>query len=303
MDKWCSLFGRLILTIGAVSLYPSIGAAAELSAFPEAFRQASPEVQVDIRSSGHLVLLSPVREVNDEVRAETMVRLPVRGEGRMYQLPRDANREQAREHYLSLLQQQGAKILFQCSGVSCGRSVVWANRIFDQATLNGRDSEQSYLAAGTLEPDGTRWLTLVYTVTRGNLREYVWVEHLKVGDGAVVPGFEAGADRISGPLIVPWKGGVTYQFDWQSTDRQQIREQAGTDGATVVLVGFSALEDNETLDQSVERARAATETLSEVLARIGVGRDQQRLIVVGPTVSIDDPERQGNRIEISVITR
>ncbi|MDX1819236.1 MAG: DUF4892 domain-containing protein, partial [Marinobacter sp.] len=123
------------------------------------------------------------------------------------------------------------------------------------------------------------------------------------GNGAVVPGFDAGADRVSGPLIVPWQGGVTYQFDWQSTDRQQIREQAGNKGAIVVLVGYSTLQDDETLDQSIERARAATETLSDVLARIGVGRDQQRLLVVGPTIPIDDPERQGNRVEISVITR
>ena len=37
------------------------------------------------------------------------------------------------------------------------------------------------------DENGTQWLTLVYTVTRGNLREYVWVEQLEVGAGASIP--------------------------------------------------------------------------------------------------------------------
>lgn len=271
--------------------------------FPEPFPQSQLETSTGIQSSGHLVLFSPVREVNDEIRSETMARLPVSGEGRMYRLNRDTSREEARDYYQRLLQSRSASVLFECSGVNCGRSVIWANRIFGQAVLNGRDSQQDYMIAGSLDEDGTRWLTLVYTVTRGNLREYVWVEHLRLEDGAVVPGFDSVSDRVFGPLIVPFEGGFTYKFDWEATERRNLRERASEEGAIVVLVGFSALGTEESLEDSLDRARGATESLSEVLARIGIPREQQKILVVGPFIPMENPDRQGDRVEVTVISR
>lgn len=276
---------------------------ARADAFPDPFPQSTREASVEIESPGHLVLFSPVREINDEIRSETMARLPVTGEGRLYQLARDATRREARDHYLRGLQEEGARILFECENVRCGRSVIWANRVFGQAVLNGRDSEQDYLVAVSEDGDGARWLTLVYTVTRGNLREYVWVEHLRVQPEAVIPGLAEASRRVLGPWVVPWQGEVTYRFDWHATDRRRIRELAEQPGALVVLAGFSALAPDESYESARARAEAALTSLSEVLARTGVSRDRQRLIVVGPGIALSDPERQGNRIEIVVIRR
>lgn len=291
--------------VGAVLLIGSsaFASAALPEAIPKAFPQSTLEVTKPINSLGHLVLFSPVREVNNEIRSETMARLPVSGEGRLYQISRDSNRREARDHYLSLLRERGAQVLFECSGIRCGRSNVWANQVFDQSVLYGRDATQDYLVAGVVAEDGSRWLTSVYTVTRGNLREYVWVEHLQVAAGASVPGLGTANDRVVGPVIVPWQGGVTYQFDWQATDRRKINELARSEGATVVLVGYSALGANESLEESINRARKATESLSEVLTKTGVSRQQQELLVVGPSVVISDPAREGDRVEVMVIKR
>ena len=49
------------------------------------------------------------------------------------------------------------------------------------------------------------------------------------------------------------------------------------------------------------RASGAVESLSEVLEKTGVSRARQKLIVVGPAVFIADPERQGDRVELTVI--
>jgi len=293
----CKLLG------GLPFLLATLGNGAWAFDFPAPFPQSQLETSARIESSGHLVLFSPVREVNDEIRSGTMARLPVSGEGKMYQINRDASREEARDYYQRLLQSLSASILFECSGVSCGRSVIWANRIFGQAMLNGRDSQQDYLVAGSLDEDGTRWLTIVYTVTRGNLREYVWVEHLRLGDGAVVPGFDTVSDRVYGPLIVPYEGGFTYRFDLETTDRRNLRERASEEDALVVLVGFSSLGADESLDDSLERARGATESLSEVLARVGISREQQKILVVGPFIPMENPDRQGDRVEVTVISR
>lgn len=295
-----------LFRIGVVAiLLMSFGVAraALPASVPEAFAQSTLEITTKIRSPGHLVLFSPVREINNEIRSETMARLSVSGEGRLYQIARDANRREAREHYLTLLRDRGAQVLFECSGIRCGRSNVWANQIFGQSVLYGRDATQDYLVAGVVADDGSRWLTSVYTVTRGNLREYVWIEHLKVAAGSSIPGLGAVNNRIAGPVIVPWQGGVTVQFDWSATDRRKINELARLEGAKVVLVGYSELAGSESFDDAMNRARKASESLSQVLSKTGVSRSQQQLLIVGPSVLVADPARQGDRVEVMVITR
>ncbi|WP_372997969.1 DUF4892 domain-containing protein [Marinobacter sp.] len=295
-------FIRLVAATTCLLVLPSTGWSAP-EEIPEPFPQSTLENTVGIDSSGHLVLFSPVREVNNEIRSETMARLPVEGEGRLYQVNRDSSRQKARDHYLGQLRQRNAQILFECSGIRCGRSNVWANQIFDQSVLLGRDATQDYLVAGTVTEDGARWLTLIYTVTRGNLREYVWVEHLRVESGATIPGFGSVSSRIAGPIVVPWQGGVTYRFDWQATDRRRLNDLAREEGTVVVLVGYSVLETDESFNDAMDRARAATESLSELLSKTGVSRSQQETIVVGPAGVFSEPDRQGDRVEVVVISR
>ncbi|MBZ2167925.1 DUF4892 domain-containing protein [Marinobacter sp. F4216] len=270
---------------------------------PEPFPQAELEDVADIQSSGHLVLFSPVREVRDEIRSETMARLPVSGEGHLYEIERDSNREKARDHYLRVLKARGSQVLFECVGLSCGRSNVWANQIFGQRKLYGRDANQDYLVAGTTTEDGRRWLTLVYTVTRGNLREYIWVEHLEVTGSVVIPGLGSVDSRIRGPIVVPWTGSLTHRFDWSANDRRKIADWARAESTIVVLTGFSSLDAGEGLEESLQRAERAVASLADVLAKTGVPEEQQRTLVVGPAIPIGDPDRQGNRVEITVITQ
>lgn len=269
----------------------------------EPFPQSRLETQVPVMSPSHLVLLSPVREVNNQIRSETVARIPVKGIGELYEIRRDSNRAEAREYYRQLLQAKGAQTLFECSGRSCGRSNVWANQIFNQATLYGRDADQDYLVAAFVDDDGKTWLTLVYTIKRGNQREYVWVEHLRVGEGAIIPGLESASARIMGPLIVPWTGGITYRFDWNATDRRTLNSWASAEGARVVLTSFSSLGDNESLEDAMARAEQAAQSLSQVLDKTGVSQSQQMLIIVGPAVVFSDPARRGDRVEVVVIGR
>lgn len=107
---------------------------------PAPYQQSTLESTVEIQSAGHLVLFSPVREIRDEIRSEVMARLPVQGYGQLFEISRDASRQEARAHYFQQLSAGGAKILFECSGIACGRSNVWANQVFRQPRLLGRDA-------------------------------------------------------------------------------------------------------------------------------------------------------------------
>ena len=292
------------LTLGAMLAVASKQA---LAAFPETAPEPFPLSELEetrpLESGAHLVLFSPVREINSEIRSDVMARLPVSGNSLLYRINTDASRVGALNHYRQALLDSGANILFECSGVRCGRSNVWANQIFNKSMLLGRDTAQDYLVAGTISEDGQRWLTLVYTVTRGNLSEYVWVEHFEVGQGAVVPGLGSLENRIRGPLTVAWQSGFTVGFDWQSRDRRMLRDWANADGATVMLIVYSELEGSEPLEDSMARARTAGESMSQILAQTGVPLERQQLLVVGPSIVQSDPKRKGNRVEIVVISR
>ncbi|WP_323753806.1 DUF4892 domain-containing protein [Marinobacter sp.] len=270
---------------------------------PEAFPQSRLQLTKTIESSGHLVLFSPIREVRNEIRSKVLARLPVRGEGQLYEINRDASRQEVRNHYLKRLQARGAQILFECSGINCGRSNVWANQVFEQPKLLGRDTDQDYFVVAVLDDQGRQWLTSVYTVTRGNLREYVWVEHLNVTQGAVIPGFEAGNGRMQGPLVVPWQGGISYRFEFTTSDRRKLLAWSEKEDSDVVLVAFSELSDDETFEAAVERSDQAAQSFADLLNKIGVSRSQIRILPVGPAVKQTAPNRQGNRLEVVVIKR
>ncbi len=244
---------KLVTALVLIIITP-VAMATGLDEPPAAFPQSSLDSSQAIQSSGHLVLFSPVREIRGEIRSEVMARLPVTGQGQLFEISRDSSRAAAREHYLRAVQTRGGQLLYECSGMACGRSNVWANQIFQQPGLLGRDNSQDYFVSAVADEEGRRWLTLIYTVTRGNLREYVWVEHLEVDAGAEIPGFQSVAARIMGPIVVPWQGGVTYRFDLSTTDRRGLVEWASDEGSEVVLAAFSALGADETLDEATDRA-------------------------------------------------
>jgi hypothetical protein len=288
----------------SVALFLMFGCIAPLAAAPDItpFPKATLEREVAIVSSGHRVLFSPVREISNEIRSESMARLAVDGVGQLMQVNVDSSRTDAREYYLSELKARDADILYRCEGRGCGRSNVWANQIFQQATLYGRDTNQDYLVAAYRGANDRPNLVLVYTVTRGNNREYVWVEQLNVADASKLPGFSARPSRILGPIIVPWTGGVTFQFDYSANDRSRLQEWTSQPGTQLVLNSFTILSEGQSLENAMEQARQAADSLTALLVKGVVSEDRIKPIIIGPAVKFQNPARQGNRIELKVVS-
>lgn len=59
---------------------------------------------------------------------------------------------------------QDEKILYRCKGLDCGSSNFWANDIFDNAKLYGRDINQAYIAA--MIPGSPNKVYVLYVVQR-----------------------------------------------------------------------------------------------------------------------------------------
>jgi hypothetical protein len=121
-------------------------------------------------------VLSAVESIRRETSIERMVTVAAQRRWITYEVPIDTDPAKLKAHYAEQLgvqsgTQSRTKLLFQCEGRDCGRSNTWANQIFGQALLYGRDQEQVYFAAQVEDQ-----LVAVYLIKRGNRRQYAHVE-------------------------------------------------------------------------------------------------------------------------------
>lgn len=71
---------------------------------------------------------------------------------------------------------EGATELFSCDGRACGRAVQWANRVFNERVLYGREDNQQYRVFSF---DGEQAARLIaYSAERTADRQYLHVELL-----------------------------------------------------------------------------------------------------------------------------
>lgn len=86
--------------------------------------------------------------------------------------------EQVLEHYLG--QWKGAQVLYRCSGLDCGSSNFWANKIFNNAKLYGRDANQAYLVAKM--PGESNRIFVLYAVQRSKQKLYFNLDEIISSD-------------------------------------------------------------------------------------------------------------------------
>ncbi len=80
---------------------------------------------------------------------------------------------------LAMSAEEGAELLFQCEGRACGHGAQWANRVFKQRVLYGRDDLQRYRVYGV--NGGSEVRLVIYSSARTADRQYLHVELLQQG--------------------------------------------------------------------------------------------------------------------------
>ena len=78
----------------------------------------------------------------------------------------------------SVAQMKGASELFACDGRACGRAVQWANRVFGERVLFGREDLQQYRVYRVQGAVEAR--LLAYSAERTADRQYLHVEWLQI---------------------------------------------------------------------------------------------------------------------------
>ena len=88
--------------------------------------------------------------------------------------------EVMQELVATLSEQEGNSLLFACEGRACGQGVQWANRVFHQRVLYGREDLQRYRVYA-LDSDA-RYRLAIYSAARTADRQYLHVELLRITD-------------------------------------------------------------------------------------------------------------------------
>lgn len=293
----------LIILLGCVlaSVLAS-DAHAELVPFPEATIVAE---GVEAPKSREFVL-SAVEKNRRETSIERLVDVVAGRRWTTFEVPMGTDPDKLKEHYAAQL---AGQVIFQCEGRDCGRSNTWANQIFGQAVLYGRDQEQTYLAAQVGQE-----LVAVYLIKRGNRRQYAHIEMwqpevmptlvLASGDGSQWQAWLAGFARVGFaviPQVQPKANGelATASLRLLSSLAASIPESLGTNLQLVCHL-YPAPDDMLNLEQHLAESLTASTRCAEDAAAVfaaasitvtprGVGslapnkaRPRSRLVLVAP---------------------
>jgi hypothetical protein len=176
----------LVLLAGSPEL--AVGDATGLSAYPTARLTNS---RADGEVTNYDFVLGAVERTGGAMRAKRSVRLAGRVDRVTFEIPAGISTDEVLEHYRTQLAEHDYRVLFECRARDCGKSTVWANSVFGQATLYGPDRYQRYLAARQqLDGDDER-LVAIYVTQRGNRKVYAHVE-------SIVPSTSSGLEAPSG---------------------------------------------------------------------------------------------------------
>lgn len=117
--------------------------------------------------------LGAVVKINREVRIDREQQLSGQLTRTTWEMPKSFDPSQLLQALRDQVVTQRGDILFECDGRDCGTSNIWANDLFNNADLYGRDDFQRYFAAKLDDQ-----FLASYAVRRGNRRVYLHLDQI-----------------------------------------------------------------------------------------------------------------------------
>lgn len=151
------------------------------------------ELKVDRGLTGdYRLVLSAANKANNQLSIEALYNLEVEGRRKLYQLSNDDDLEFV---FNRIVDSFAVQALYRCDGRACGSSNLWANSIFRESRLYGRDKRQHYWVGRNAEQ-----LMLLYCVQRGNKRNFCLLDVLGVKSG--MPESQVADGQQEGAMVV-----------------------------------------------------------------------------------------------------
>ena len=133
--------------------------------------------------------LGSVVKINRDVRIDKEQQLSGELTRTTWEMPKSFDPSELLQALRDQVVRQKGDILFECDGRDCGTSNIWANDLFNNADLYGRDDYQRYFAAKLDD----QYLA-AYAVRRGNRRVYLHLDQITEAELSV-PWLERLVDR------------------------------------------------------------------------------------------------------------
>ena len=168
--------GGWVLLLAAASVQADVAGSHDLEVLPR-----FPGSQIvsfhDVAQQERIYPQGAIRRISGKLRYEREVAAQGAFTALTYELPRTHTAGEVFNTAREALQAQHAELLYWCEGRECGSSSLWANAVFDNATLYGSDDQQAYVLMRLAEPADS--LLALYSITRGNRRAYLHAELLR----------------------------------------------------------------------------------------------------------------------------
>ena len=184
MSKFSHILISVIVTL--MSFAGSVANAAEptleilleqLSEYPHAKQVAFSEQQV----VDHEVGLGAIQKMRGEWRFKDSERLTGTLLSYTWQIIGGFTSAAVMDELLgSLAKEEGAISLFECKGRACGKGVQWANRVFGERLLYGREDLQQYRVYAFQAERAYRLVG--YSAARTADRQYLRVDLIRIDD-------------------------------------------------------------------------------------------------------------------------
>ena len=199
--------------------------------------------------------LGAVVKINRDVRIDKEQQLSGQLTRTTWEMPKSFDPNELLQRLRDQVISQKGEILFECEGRDCGTSNIWANDLFNNADLYGRDDYQRYFAA---ELDD-QYLA-AYAVRRGNRRVYLHLDQITEAEQAV-PWLESLVDR--GWVKLP---------DTEEPTLKLLADHLQKNSSPIRLVGHQQGIDQGIAEQ--ESKRLAERVATYLVDRAGVRVDQ-----------------------------
>ena len=148
----------------------------QLNDYPHAVEVASSESEV----ADHEVGTGAMKKVRGVWQFKDSERLSGSLSRYTWQIVDGFSSREVMEELLALVEAgEGSELLFSCDGRACGQAAQWANRVFRQRVLYGREDLQLYRVYKLAEGDRAYRL-MVYSSARTADRQYLHVDLLDI---------------------------------------------------------------------------------------------------------------------------
>jgi len=213
------------------------------------------------KGEAHQFLLSTPKRISNTLNIEDAVFLAGERTDLLLKIDQLGSSQQAFYFYQALLLKQG-EILYQCEQRACGSSNYWANKIFNESKLYGRDSEQYYLA-GRLKSEEKNYFLSIYVVKNGRKQQYIYLRYIPEIKQALAGDIvDDNKDRYQ---LKTWQTGVFFKdAQLKENDIAFIQQSLKEDQALKLWVlSYAALSSMQSASQVLNASQIQLKGFSE----------------------------------------